>query len=829
MAEKRVGIEGMTCTACALSIENSVGKLQGVKEVSVNYATEKMSVSYDESLVSESDIANSVIGAGYRIAQESSTDSAVEKDSIKLHEESLRKRFIVSLIFTVPVFYLAMGGMLGLPVPGFLSGMSNSLIMALIQMFLTIPVMMAGADFFKVGFRTLWKRSPNMDSLIAIGSTASFAFGIFVIFQLAYGFSINDMDLIMKYSHDLYFESAAVILTLITLGKYFEARAKGKTSDAIKSLMDLVPEEAIKLVDGVETRVRVSEIRSGDIIVMRPGGRFPADGEVTEGFSAVDESMLTGESIPVDKKPGDGVTGGSINGTGLIMFRVTRTGEETTLSKIIRLVEDAQSKKAPIARTADRISLYFVPAVILISIVSFAIWLAMGYGGAFAFTIAVSVLVISCPCALGLATPTAIMVGTGKGAKLGILIKSGEALEIIHKARTIVFDKTGTVTSGKPVVTEIYSKDFDEKDLLALAASAESGSEHPLGRAIVEKAGDGCLEIKKADSFEAVAGFGIKALTGGHEVIIGKSALFSDLKIDVKVLGDKAGEMAGQGRTPVYVSVDGKAVGIIAIADVPKESSLPAVTRLKKNGYRVVMLTGDNQRTADAIGKMAGIEDVIADVLPDEKASVIKNLKQDGMVIMVGDGINDAVALAEADVGIAMGSGTDVAIESADVILMRDDLEGISDTIELSARTIRNIKQNLFWAFFYNVIGIPIAAGVLYLSLGLRLNPMIAAAAMSFSSVSVVLNALRLKGFKPRGRSTDERKKEKMTKTIKIEGMSCMHCVNRVKTSLEALKGVESVTVDLGKGKAEVTGTEAADEILKEAVESQGYKVTEIK
>ncbi|MBN1623108.1 MAG: heavy metal translocating P-type ATPase [Clostridia bacterium] len=829
MAEKRIAIEGMTCTACAINIENSVGKLSGIKEVSVNYATEKMSVSYDENLVSEVDIANSVRSAGYKVADDNKEGSADEKDTVKIHEKSLRKRFIVSLLFTLPVFYLAMGGMLGLPMPLFLTGHTNSLILAMIQMLLTIPVMIAGAEFYKTGFRTLWKRSPNMDSLIAIGSAAAFAFGVFVIFQLAYGFSINDMKLVIHYSHDLYFESAAVILTLITLGKYFEARAKGRTSDAIKGLMELVPDEAIRLVDGVEERVPVSAIRNNDIIVMRPGGRFPADGEVIYGYSEVDESMLTGESLPVDKKTGDSVTGGSINGTGMLRFKVTRTGEETTLSKIIKLVEDAQGKKAPIARIADKISLYFVPIVIGISIVSFIVWMILGYGVAFAFTIAVSVLVISCPCALGLATPTAIMVGTGKGAKLGILIKSGEALEIIHKARTIVFDKTGTITSGKPVVTNIHTIKLDENKLLALAASAEAGSEHPLGKSVVIEAQTRNLEIPKADGFEAVAGFGIKAVINGTDILIGKGALFTEKDINIEELKEKASEYSLEGKTPVFIAINGKAEGIIAIADVPKESSLPTVIKLRESGYRVVMLTGDNEQTANAIGKKAGISEVFADVLPDEKAAVIKNLKSSGLVIMVGDGINDAVALAEADVGIAMGSGTDVAIDSADVILMRDDLSGVATTIELSRKTIRNIKQNLFWAFFYNVIGIPVAAGVFYLSIGLKLNPMIAAAAMSFSSVSVVLNALRLKGFKPSSGVVNERKKENMKKTVKVEGMSCMHCVGRVKSALESINGVDSVDVSLENNEAIIKGSDIPDEIIRSAVEGQGYKVTEIK
>ena len=825
MAEKNIGIKGMTCTACALAIEKSVGKIDGVSSVSVNYATEKMHVVHDETL-KDKDIEAGVRMAGYDVVRVRSDSSDIKEDAIKSHEKNILHRFIVSLVFTLPVFYLAMGGMIGLPIPAFLSGERNILLMALVQMFLTIPVMAAGTEFFKVGFRTLWKRSPNMDSLIAIGSSASFAFGIFVIFQLAYGFSVNDMTLVSKYSNDLYFESAAVILTLITLGKYFEARAKGRTSDAIRNLMELVPEKATRIEDGVEVTVSMEELRKDDLILVRPGERIPADGIISSGFSAVDESMLTGESIPVDKKEGDKVTGGSINGTGSFRFIITGIGEETTLAKIIKLVEDAQGKKAPIARLADRISLYFVPVVITISVISFIIWLLSGQSAAFAFTMAVSVLVISCPCALGLATPTAIMVGTGKGASLGILIKSGEALEIIHKARTIIFDKTGTITTGKPVVTDIHSPDIPEDEMLSLAASAEKSSEHPLGKAIVELADKKGLSLKTNSVFEAIPGFGIKASVDEMEIIIGKRKLFAGKELNVERFNDQADSFASEGKTPVFISIDGKPVGVIAIADVPRKTSSKAISRLEEKGYRVIMLTGDNEKTAAAIGKAAGISDVIAEVLPGEKSDVVEKLQADGPVIMVGDGINDAVALASADIGIAMGNGTDVAIESADVILMRDDLIGVDTTIELSRRTIRTIKQNLFWAFIYNVLGIPVAAGLLYTGLGLRLNPMIAAAAMSFSSVSVVLNALRLKGF----RIKEERAETKvMEKTLKIEGMSCMHCVNRVKTALESIEGVSSAKVSLDDNEAVVSLTlEVDDKTLKDAVSDQGYSVISI-
>jgi Cu+-exporting ATPase len=836
--ERLLDIKGMTCTACATAIEKSVSNLDGVEEVAVNFATERMKVVYDEGQLNEAGIIEEIRNTGYDVELKSAETTKSGYDHVKLHEISMKRRFIISLIFTVPIFYLAMGGMIGLPMPRFLIGVENSLILALIQLLLTIPVMIAGREFYSVGFRTLWKRTPNMDSLIAIGSSAAFVFGVFVIFQLAFGFSRGNLSLVMKYSEDLYFESAAVILTLITLGKYFEARAKGRTSDAIKGLLELVPDEAVVIRNGKEMTIPLEKLVPGDIAVVKPGWKIPADGMVVEGYSAIDESMMTGESIPVEKKKDDQVTGGSINKTGYLQFRVTKTGEDTALSQIIKLVEDAQGKKAPIARVADKISAVFVPIVIVISLISFIVWLIAGQGVGFAFTIAVSVLVISCPCALGLATPTAIMVGTGKGASYGILLKSGEALETIHKADSIVFDKTGTITTGRPEVTNIIPVGIDENELLSISAAAEKKSEHPLSEAIIRKAESRELEIPEVQEFEAVPGNGIRAVLEGKEILIGNDKFMKHSSVNVdKNLGDEFSQI---GNTSVYIAVDKVFRGVIAIADKIKEDSRNAVNKLSSMGYEVILLTGDNERTAAEIGSKAGIVNVVADVMPEEKSRHIQKLQDSGKkVIMVGDGINDAVALVQSDVGIAMGNGTDVAIESADVVLMKDSIGDVVTAVELSRRTIRNIKQNLFWAFFYNIMGIPIAAGVLFIATGLKLNPMIAAAAMSFSSVSVVLNALRLKRFKPTIRKINGKvyqpgekivgKDITMEKIIKIEGMSCMHCVKRVKEALEAIDSIISAEVNLNDNSATVRFSEiTGDIILRKAIADAGYNVTDI-
>lgn len=749
--EKTLDVKGMTCTACAVAIEKNVGKMAGVESASVNFATGKLKVRFDTKETDLSSVIKTINDTGYDVEEKNDQKTMDDIESkTEKQEKLLYKRLLISLAFTIPIFYLSMGPMIGLPVPGFLDGQQNSLSMAFFQMLLTIPVMIAGAEFYKSGFKTLFKGSPNMDTLIAIGSGAAFVFGIFVIFMLTHGFSHNNQNLINEYSDQLYFESAAVILTLITLGKYLEAKAKGKTSDAIKSLISLVPEEALIIKNEMEVRIPVEDLEPGDLAVVKPGDRMPADGIVKSGYAAVDESMLTGESIPVEKKEGDSVTGGSINKTGYLRFTVTHTGSETTLSKIIKMVEDAQGEKAPIARFADKISAIFVPVVMLISVISFITWLILGQGVEFAFTIAISVLVISCPCALGLATPTAIMVGTGVGARTGILFKSGEALEIMHRSKTIVFDKTGTLTQGKPKVTDIVVNDISEKELLFYAASAEKMSEHPLADAVIEAALSRDIDILEGKDFQAFPGYGIKATIKDNEFIIGKKEFLDQNNVNVDNFITISDNLANAGKTPLYTALNGRFTGFIAVADVLRPDATKAVSKLNEMGYKVVMLTGDNEKTAAAVGRLLNIKNVISNVLPDKKAEVITRFQEEGeKVIMVGDGINDAVALAQSDVGIAMGNGTDVAIESADVILMRDNPLSVVVALELSRATMKNIKQNLFWAFFYNILGIPIAAGILYKSAGIKLDPMIAAAAMSFSSVTVVLNALRLRAFKP--------------------------------------------------------------------------------
>jgi Cu+-exporting ATPase len=741
--KKTLKIEGMTCASCSKAVERAVKKLEGITDASVNLATEKLSISYEPSKVRVSDIKRVVASAGYRAVEEESTadtDKEKKEKEIKL----LWKKFIVSAIFTVPLLYISMGYMLGLPLPDFISPKINPAAFALIQLFLTIPVIIAGNRYYTIGFKVLLKRNPNMDSLIAIGTSAAVLYGVFATVMILGG---NHM-----YAHDLYFESAAVIITLITLGKYLESVSKGKTSEAIKKLMGLVPKTAIVIKEGKETEIAIDEVEVGDVILVKPGEKLPVDGEVVEGTTSVDESMLTGESIPVEKNAGDKVIGASINKNGTIKYRATKVGKDTALAQIIKLVEDAQGSKAPIAKLADVISGYFVPIVIGLAVVSGLAWYFIGGESAvFSLTIFISVLVIACPCALGLATPTAIMVGTGKGAEYGVLIKSGVALETAHKIETIVFDKTGTITEGKPKVTDIVTADsITENDLLQLAASAEKGSEHPLGEAIVKDAEDKGLEFKKLDFFKAIPGLGIEVDIADKKLLLGNRKLMIESSISLKNLEETSDRLAEEGKTPMYIAIDKKIAGIIAVADTVKENSKKAIEKLHQMGIEVAMITGDNRRTAEAIAKQVGIDRTLAEVLPQDKANEVKKLQAEGRkVAMVGDGINDAPALAQADIGIAIGSGTDVAMESADIVLMRSDLMDVPTAIQLSKSTIRNIKQNLFWAFGYNTLGIPIAMGVLYIFGGPLLNPMIAGAAMSFSSVSVVTNALRLKSFKP--------------------------------------------------------------------------------
>ncbi len=738
-----IPISGMTCASCANAVQRSIGKLEGVKEVNVNYATEKAKVIYDSSQTRISEIKNAVAKAGYKALDVDTRDQVDQDKERKAKEEkSLWRKFIISIAFTIPLMYIAMGPMIGLPIPEIINPEVYPLNFGLIQLLLVIPVVIAGWRFYTVGFSRLFKREPNMDSLIAIGTGAAVIYGLYGIIQIANGHH--------DFAHDLYFESAGTIIALILLGKYLETVTKGKTSESIKKLMGLAPKTATVIQDGKEMEMPIDEVETGDIILVKPGEKIPVDGVVTSGRTSVDEAMLTGESIPVEKNPGSKVVGASINKNGTIEFEATRVGKDTTLSQIIKLVEDAQGSKAPIAKMADVISGYFVPIVIAIAIIAGLAWYISGQSVVFSLTIFISVLVIACPCALGLATPTAIMVGTGKGAEHGVLIKSGEALETAHEIDTVIFDKTGTLTEGKPVVTDIITTDeTTEAEILHLSASAEAGSEHPLGEAIVNKAREENLELLPAENFEAIPGHGIEVVIQGKRMLLGNEKLMLDQNIAI-TLQENSDRLAEEGKTPMYVASDGKLLGIIAVADVLKESSARAIEALHDMNIQVAMITGDNKRTAEAIARQVGIDRVLAEVLPQDKAEEVKKLQLEGKkVAMVGDGINDAPALAQADIGIAIGSGTDVAMESADIVLMRSDLMDVPTAIELSKRTIRNIKQNLFWAFGYNTAGIPIAAGLLYIFGGPLLNPMIAAAAMAFSSVSVLTNALRLKRFKP--------------------------------------------------------------------------------
>jgi Cu+-exporting ATPase len=745
--EISVPISGMTCASCAKSVEKAVGKLEGVESVNVNFATEKALIKYNPKSVRLSEIKQAISKAGYK-ALEIENKNTIDEDKLRKQKEirTLWIKFIVSAIFSIPLLYIAMGPMLSwwnFPIPGWLEPMKYPLTYALAEILLVIPVLIAGNKFYSVGYKALWRRSPNMDSLIAIGTTAAVIYSFYSTWRI----SVGDF----MYVEDLYFETAGVIITLILLGKSLEAVSKGKTSEAIKKLMGLTPKTATVIQDNREIEIPIEEVEVGDIILVKPGEKIPVDGEVVEGLTAIDESMLTGESMPVEKKAGDKVFGASINKNGSIKFKATKIGGDTALAQIIKLVEDAQGSKAPIAQMADIVSGYFVPIVFVIAVATAIIWLLAGKDAVFALKTFIAVLVIACPCALGLATPTAIMVGTGKGAEYGVLIKGGEALETTHKINTIVFDKTGTLTEGRPEVTDIITTAvIDEKSLLQLAASAEKGSEHPLGEAIVRGAEKQGLDIKKLDSFIAIPGHGIEVVIDGKQMLLGNRRLMLDRKISLTELEEQSDKLASEGKTPMYITIDNNLAGIIAVADIVKESSAKAIAKLHKMGIEVAMITGDNRRTAEAIAKQVGIDRVLAEVLPQDKANEVKKLQQEGKkVAMVGDGINDAPALAQADIGIAIGSGTDVAMESADIVLMRSDLMDVPTAIQLSKSTIRNIKQNLFWAFGYNVAGIPIAAGVLYAFGGPLLNPVFAAAAMSLSSVSVLTNALRLKRFKP--------------------------------------------------------------------------------
>lgn len=826
MTEK-FNVTGMTCSACSAHVEKSVKKLNGVKSVNVNLLQNNMHVDFDETAVSVDDIINAVVSGGYGA---SVAGKEQEKKDNKIDNEisNMKFRLIVSLVCLVPLMYISMGHMWGWPFLNVFHGAENGITFALTQMLLMLPIMYVNRKYYITGFKTLFHGAPNMDSLIAIGSGAAFTYGIIAIYCIGYGLGHGDKEFAHSYMMNLYFESAAMILALITLGKFLESRAKGKTSQAIEKLIDLSPKTAVVIRDGKEVTVGVDDVQIGEIVAVKAGQSVPLDGVIVEGNGAIDESAITGESITVEKNAGDKVIGATINKSGYFKFKVEKVGEDTALSQIIHLVEEASASKAPIAKLADKVSGIFVPVVISIAVITIIVWLLLGKGVSFALSMGISVLVISCPCALGLATPTAIMVGTGKGAQYGILTKSAESLETAHQVDTVVLDKTGTITEGKPSVTDIAPVGISDKELLQIAASIEYLSEHPLAKAIVEKA-DG-LEFSDVADFEQIVGQGVKGNVDGKKVLAGNYKMMRENNIEVSE--DEI--FANDGKTSLYFAVDNKFVGIIAVADTIKETSRQAIEDMRNMGLDVIMLTGDNAVTANAIKNKLPLSSAVAEVLPSDKEEVVRKLQQSGhKVAMVGDGINDAPALTRADVGIAIGAGTDIAIESADIVLMKSNLQDVVTSIELSHSVIKNIKENLFWAFFYNALGIPIAAGVLYGIAGLKLNPMIAALAMSFSSVFVVSNALRLRFFKPKCNNIKTVKNEKenitMTKTIKINGMMCSHCTGRVGEVLNAIDGVSAeVSLDNG-GQAVVTlAKDVSDDVLKKAVVDAGYEVVGI-
>lgn len=753
---QKFNVTGMSCSACSAAVERNVKKLDGVKDVNVSLLTNSMTVEYDDGVTDNDEIIESVVDAGYNAevfvhGKEEASSDIKASNPVEDEISSMKKRLIISFVFLIPLLYLAMGHMLKFPLPSIMHGTSNAIIFAFTQFLLVLPIVYVNRKYYEVGFKTLLHGAPNMDSLIAIGSAAAILYGIFAIYKIGYGLGAGNKDIVMQYSMDLYFESAGTILTLITLGKFLETRSKGKTSEAITKLMDLAPKTATVVRNGKEKEIAVSDVVVGDLILVKPGQSIPVDGVIVEGSSSVDQSALTGESIPVQKQVGDKAIAATINKSGFFKFKAEKVGSDTTLAKIIELVEDAASSKAPIAKLADKVSGVFVPIVICIAVISAVAWLIAGQSFEFALSIGIAVLVISCPCALGLATPVAIMVGTGKGAQNGILIKSAEALETAHTIDTVVLDKTGTVTEGKPKVTDIAAADgVDEKFLIQIAASIEKLSEHPLADAIVQKAAEMDIKLVKAYDFKSMMGRGIEASIDGKRYFAGNAALMDDMGIDTKKFKTVSENFAEDGKTPLYFADDKRFLGIIAAADTVKPTSKEAIDKFKSMGIDVVMLTGDNKRTAEAIRRQLGIDNVVAEVMPQDKESQVKKIQESGKkVAMIGDGINDAPALTRADVGIAIGAGTDIAIESADIVLMKSDLLDAVTAIKLSKATIKNIKENLFWAFFYNSIGIPLAAGVLYPVFGWKLNPMFAAAAMSMSSVCVVSNALRLNFFKP--------------------------------------------------------------------------------
>lgn len=874
MREEKFDITGMTCSACSARVEKAAAKLEGMDSVTVNLLTNSMKVKFDESRLSNADIVAAVEKAGYganpvkQTGQESGAvrqESGGKRKNIALEElRQMKYRLIVSIVFLIPLMYLSMGHMMqmdmGMPVPDFIEsvffGNENAVTMVFAQFLLLLPILYVNRKFFSVGFRSLLHGGPNMDTLIAMGSAAALVYGCFALFRIGYGLGHGDMELVHQYSMDIYFESAGTILTLITVGKFLETRSKGKTSEAIEKLMDLSPKTAIVERNGREETIPVEQVRAGDVVVIKPGASIPVDGIITEGSSSVDESVITGESIPVEKNPGDRAVSATINKSGFFKMEASKVGEDTTINQIIRLVDEASSSKAPIAKLADKIAGIFVPTVIGIAVLAAVVWLIAGATFEFALSTGIAVLVISCPCALGLATPVAIMVGTGKGAENGILIKSGEALETAHNIDTVVMDKTGTITEGKPKVTDICVCAGSEEELVRLAASLEKPSEHPLAEAILRYADEKGIALEEIREFKAVHGQGITGIIGGKRFFAGNQRMLEEQKLSPDPIEEALGRLSDQGKTPLIFADEDKVLGIIAVSDVEKATSRRAIQLFGELKIDVVMLTGDNERVAKAMQKKLGIPKVIAGVLPDDKEKHIRQLQEQGhKVAMIGDGINDAPALARADVGIAIGAGTEVAIESADAVLIRNDLLDAVTAIRLSKAVIRNIRQNLFWAFFYNCIGIPLAAGVFYNALGWQLNPMFGAAAMSLSSICVVSNALRLKFFKPehlrykkeaaeepeerrseeisapapsKPSAVKEREEQQMAKheaELKVEGMMCAHCKAHVEKALNSLPGAEA-EVDLDGGTATVRSDEnISDDVFKAAIEDAGYEL----
>lgn len=838
--KERFNVTGMTCASCQANVQKAVEKL-GVENVNVNLVSETMNVSYDENKISIDDIINAVEKIGYGASPVSEKKSKSKNSELSNEEKNVKNRLIISFLFMIPLMYVSMGHMINLPLPHFLHGNSGSVNFAFLQFLLTLPVIFVNRIFYISGFKGLINKAPNMDTLVGLGSFAALFYGIFAIFRMAYGLGFGKLEIVEMYRTNLYFESAAMILTLITLGKYFEKRSKGQTKKSLEALMDLAPKKARILVDGNEKEIPVEDLKKGDLILVRPGESIAVDGIIKEGSSLVDESAITGESIPVNKNVGDEVISATINKQGSFVFEALKVGEDTTLSKIIELVNEANESKAPISKLADKISAIFVPAVIIISIITFIIWMMLGYGFEFSLNLAISVLVISCPCALGLATPMAIMVATGKSAEYGLLFKNAESLENLHKVDTILLDKTGTITEGKPQVTDILT-DLDENEFIKLASSMEIKSEHPLSNAINEFAKEKNIQNIEVSDFESISGKGIKAKYNNEIYYGGNISLMKEKNINLNSYQEKSDKLSNEGKTSMYFANEKEVIGIIAVQDRPKSLSKIAIDEMKKMGYEIRMITGDNEKTAEAIRKSLNIDYKYAEVLPEDKEKEVKKLKNEGKkVLMVGDGINDAPALARSDVAMAIGNGTDVAIESADVILIKNNILDIVSAIKLSKATIKTIKENLFWAFFYNVIGIPLAAGLLYPIFGIKLSPMFGAFAMSLSSVFVCLNSLRLRNFKANFENdkkikeiieNDKKKIKKENKMkelnkmiVKVNNMSCNHCKNRVEETLKSIAGIENAEVNLDEKLANVEYFGSIDEKeIEEKINDAGYE-----